>query len=115
MCDNIKLITKVKSGELTMCKQCNMYQLTYNNLYFEFNNKEFNSFKSYLFNIELEYWEHKYACPKIQRKIPIPSLQKNLYLVFNRQEINELKTLVSSNKKDEFLDFQDIDYKLIIN
>jgi hypothetical protein len=117
MCHKLKTLVKVKSGELSLCKACNSYQLQFNNLFFELNTEEFDAFKNYVFNIELDYWEHKYACSKMKRKIPIPSLQKNLLLIFSRQEIKELKALLSLESHSEYptIDINDIDYTLIIN
>ena len=53
----------------------------------------------------------------MKRKIPLPSLQENLVLMFNRQEVTELKTLFSlkNNGYNEILKLQEIDYMLIVN
>ena len=118
MCHNIKIIAKVKSGQLFMCSQCQTYHLEFNNIYLEFNKKEFEQFKSYILEIEMDYWECKYARSKIKRKIPIPSIQSNLVLMFKRQEIKELRVLLSGASKDvfnTFLSLNDIDYTLILN
>lgn len=117
MCHKLKTIGKVKSGELSLCETCKSYQLQFNNLFFELNAEEFDAFKDYVFNLELDYWEQKYACSKMQRKIPIPSLQKNLLLIFNKQEIKELKTLLTLKSQPKYpnIDVNDIDYTIIIN
>lgn len=118
MCNNIKTISKVKSGELSICYQCHTYHLEFNNIYFEFNLEEFEQFKMYILDIEIDYWEHRYASAKVKRKIPIPSLQQNLVLMFERQEIRELQILLTSTIKDVFrtyLNTDDIDYKFILN
>ncbi|WP_194766882.1 DUF6686 family protein [Tamlana sp. I1] len=119
MCNNhIKVLSKVKSGELSLCIKCQVYHLEFNNIYLELNKNEFMQFKNYLNTIEIDYWEHKYACAKVKRKIPIPSMQNNLVLMFKRQEIYELKRLFSGIKTDVFsahLDITDIDYMFILN
>lgn len=118
MCDSIKTISKVKSGELSICCQCLIYHLEFNNIYLEFDQKEFEQFKTYILDIEMDYWEHKYASAKVKRKIPIPSMQQNLVLMFKRQEINELKTLllnISNHIYTTELKTKDIDYTLILN
>ncbi len=118
MCNNIKTISKVKSGELSICAQCHIYHLEFNNIYLEFNQKEFEQFKAYILDIKMDYWEHKYACAKVKRKIPIPSMQENLVLMFRRQEILELQALLTHISKDIFLrslKTKDIDYTLILN
>ncbi|MDO6760473.1 hypothetical protein Q4566_09715 [Tamlana sp. 2_MG-2023] len=119
MCrEHIKVLSKVKSGELSLCKECKVYHLEFNNIYLELTQVEFDKFKDYVENIEIDYWEHKYACAKVRRKIPIPSMQPNLVLMFKRQEINELKALVNPVNTDVFgtsLYISDIDYTLILN
>ncbi len=118
MCHNIKTISIVKSGELSICLQCDRYHLEFNNIYLEFNRKEFKKFKAYILDIKMDYWEHKYAFAKVKRKIPIPSMQQNLILMFKRQEILELQALLTHMSEDIFLTLlrtKDIDYTLILN
>lgn len=116
MCHNLEIVSKVKSGELCLCKHCNIYHLEFNNIYFEFSFQQFNYFKAYILGVDCQFWEQKYACAKFKRKIPIPSMQDNLVLMFNRQEIEELKTLVSCKKStNPILNVDDIDYAFILN
>lgn len=119
MCrEHIQVLSKVKSGELSFCTQCGVYHLEFNNIYLEFNEGEFQQFKDYVEDIEVDYWEHRYACAKVKRKIPIPSMQSNLVLMFKRQEINELKVLFNFNYPEvleKALYVSDIDYTLILN
>lgn len=115
MCNQLKTIAKSKSGELTKCLNCNIFHLTFNNIYFEFNEKHFYQFKEYVLNIEIEYWEQKYPCQNVKRKIPLPTLHQNLILIFNRQEITELQLLFSKKKKSAFINVDDIDYTFILN
>ncbi len=119
MCNsNVKILSKVKSGELSLCTSCKIYHLEFNNIYLEFGKKEFRQFKNYILDIEIDYWEDRYASAKIKRKIPIPSMQPNLVLMFKRQEIKELQRLLSQINKniyDVYLNINDIDYKFISN
>ena len=117
MYNNIKTIGKVKSGELTVCLKCNHYHLTFNNIFFEFTKKEYIQFKKYIFQLNTEYWNENYPCPKVKKNIPIPTLQGNLVLLFNQQEIEELKKLLSSKivKEYEQISVEEIDYSFIQN
>ncbi|OUS02554.1 hypothetical protein A9Q86_03365 [Flavobacteriales bacterium 33_180_T64] len=117
MCHNIRTISIVKSGELSICENCNVYHLEFNNIYFEFTIQQFKQFKDYLDAIEIGFWERKYTCSKMKRKIPIPSIQNNLVLMFNRQEIKELQCLFSldANSSTKLLLLSEIDYTLIVN
>lgn len=117
MSHNIKTISRCRCGELSICPQCNVYHLMFNNLFFELTPQELSKFRNYLFNIELDYWEQKYACARIKKKIPIPSSQHNLVLMFNRHEIEELKSLFvrRKNVENHYLEASEIDYKIILN
>ena len=117
MCNSLTTIARVKSGILTFCKACNMYHLEFTNIYLEFTKEQFEEFKAYLLTIEIAYWEHKYAGVNIKRKIPIPTTQNNLILLFNRYEIEELITLFCSTptSKKVLLDVSQIDYTLVMN
>ena len=117
MSKKIKLVGKVKSGELTLCTKCNHYHLTFNNIFFEFTEKEYIQFKKYILHLDTSYWNENYPCPKVKKNIPIPTLQGNLVLLFNQQEIEELKKLLSSKivRKYEELSVEEIDYNFIQN
>lgn len=117
MCRTIRTLGKTISGDLTFCIECKQYHLSFNNIFFDFNKEELDQFKKYIFNLDIDYWEEEYECPKFKRNIPIPSLQRNLILLFNRQEIEELKRLLSydSNNPMKYIRLDEIDYKIILN
>lgn len=116
MCHNLEILSIVKSGELSFCKECHIYHLEFNNIYFEFTVQQFEYFRAYLLGIDSQFWEQKYACASFKRKIPIPSMQDNLVLMFNRQEIEELKILIRSEKGNSpILNVDDIDYTFVLN
>ena len=95
----------------------NVYQLIFNNLFIELNTLEFKAFKSYLFNLEVNYWEHQHCHNKLERKIPVPTTQHNLLLLFSRQEVTELKALLTFQAayRKKWLNVDDINYKLYLN
>lgn len=118
MNQRIKLLSKTKSGDLSFCEEYKQYHLCFNNTLFCLNKRELERLKRYINQIEVMYWEHKYCSPKIRRKIPLPTKQHNLYLMFNRQEIEELRVLLDIKKdvsSTKLLRLDDIDYTLIIN
>ncbi|MGB1312111.1 MAG: DUF6686 family protein [Bizionia paragorgiae] len=115
MCHSLKILSKGKSGSLSVCQDCDIYYLEFNNLYFEFNNEQFKQFRCFLLKVDSTYWETKYANADINRKIPIPSEQENLVLMFNRFEIEELKDLILNKKSSRFLTVDDIDYRFFLN
>lgn len=118
MCrDSIKILSRVPSGELSFCSECRVFHLEFNNIYLELKQSDFKQFKDFIINIEIDYWENKYACSKVQRKIPIPSMQPNLVLMFKREEIKELQSLFNLENRAEIsvLNLGDIDYTFILN
>ncbi|BAO74683.1 DUF6686 family protein [Winogradskyella sp. PG-2] len=120
MGNKVILLARVKSGELHFCQDCKAFHLIFNNLFFAFTPKELDELRSYVNGLEVDYWEHKYGCTNLVRKIPIPTSQENLALMFNRQEVSELKTLLAFDKNSkmkvsELLNICDIDYNFILN
>jgi hypothetical protein len=115
MCQGLKIISKVRSGELTFCKSCNCYHLEFNNLYFELNAFDLKKLKNFLLKIDVDYWERQYTHTNFKRKIPITSVHHNIVLMFNRYEIEELKTLLLKQKANVILNVDDIDYQFILN
>ena len=117
MCLNVKRIGQTNNGFLTKCSSCKLYHLTYNNILFEFTLEEFESFKNYLKNIEVDYWEDKYAKNTIARKIPIHTVQQNLFLMFTKNEIESLKKLVLGTPINNYtiINTTEIDYHFNLN
>lgn len=117
MCDDFKTIAKNNFGQLNYCLCCNVYHLTFNNIFLEFNEKEMERFKEYISSVDFEYWDAKYNKVVLNRKIPIQTMQQNLALVFNKQEINALKSLIMQTTKKPFssLKVLDIDYLFYLN
>ena len=117
MSKKIKLLAKVKSGELTVCLDCNHYHLTFNNIFFEFTYEEYVYFKKYINQLDTAYWNENYPCPRVNKNIPVPTLQGNLVLLFNQQEIEELRILFNDGDYQEYkeISIKDIDYPFIQN
>lgn len=115
MCHSLKLLSKTKSGEFSFCKTCKIFHLEFNNLYFEFTPKQYHTFKKYILALDCQFWERKYECACLKRKIPIPSQQENLILMFNRYEIEEMRALINPKNGIKLIGLNSIDYKIILN
>ncbi|QTD39267.1 hypothetical protein JL193_03645 [Polaribacter batillariae] len=100
-----------------MCTRCKIYNLVYNNIFFQFNEEQLNHFKEYISKIDIDYWLDFSACTTQRRKIPVQTFHQNLILVFDLHEINELKTLlgIKNTEKEKILSPADIDYTLVLN
>ncbi len=116
MCKNITSIIKTRAGILYKCNECDLYQLVYKNILLEFTAKEFESFRSYL-----EFLETKHNDKGVEyttnHKIPIPTLQQNLFLIFKKQEFEDLKKLVFGPLKQQYhiLKGHEIEYQFLKN
>jgi len=117
MCHAVQVLSKNVHGELAYCENCKKFQLSFNNLYLEFTDEELLNFDTYLTNIDVDYWDCKFAKSAKKRVIPIYTMQKNLSLVFTKQEFDALQDLVRLNKKEPqaSLTVLDIDYTLLLN
>ncbi|OAD46186.1 hypothetical protein LPB303_04445 [Polaribacter atrinae] len=100
-----------------MCKDCNNYNLVFNNIFFQFDKEQLNKFKEYVAEIDINYWLDYSASTTQRRKIPVPTFHQNLVLVFDSYEIEELKILlgISKGNKNKMIATADIDYTLILN
>lgn len=117
MCQNSKIISRVKNGELSVCKGCENYNLIFNNIFFQFDKNQLVQFREYISNLDTEYWLTYNSCTTQKRKIPVSTLHQNLNLIFDVYELEELKVLLKINKniKKGVLSALDIDYTLILN
>ncbi|PPK96574.1 hypothetical protein LY01_00397 [Nonlabens xylanidelens] len=117
MCNKVKTLAKNKQGQLSYCTGCKVYKLIFNNLNFELYPKQFRNLRAYVNEIEVEYWEIKHDRMPMKRKIPIPSTQQNLTMMFDKHEIVLLKSLLNEEtvKPMETLAITDIDYTLFLN
>ncbi len=117
MCHKTITLAKNCDGHLSFCPNCNVYHLTFNNIYIELTEAEMLTFRKFIDQVAVDYWETKHNRTVLQRKIPIQTMQQNLTLVFNKQEFSALKQLVKQNTKKPFSALQvlDIDYTYFLN
>lgn len=117
MCHKIKTIAKNCYGQLSFCRDCKVYHLTFNNIYIELTKREMKAFQDYVTEINIEYWEDKYDTMPIKRKIVIKTMQHNLSLLFNRSELAAFKSLLFEHTKKPGCPLRvfEIDYTLFLN
>jgi hypothetical protein len=116
MCKNSKIISSVKIGELSVCNSCGLYSLLFNNLSFQFNKKQLLHFRTYVDNLDIDYWMDYYGSSTKKRKIPITTMHENLVLLFTEDEIETLKLLLMlKDKPKQNIPASEIDYNLILN
>jgi len=117
MCQKSKIIARVKNGELSMCRSCENFSLTFNNILFQFDKSELMQFRDYVSKIDIDYWLTYPACKMQKRKIPVETFNQDLFLIFDEYEIEELKTLLGISTYDNQapLSAGDIDYPFFLN
>ena len=115
MCKKIKYLNQTQNGLLIQCGHSACYQLVFTNLNFNLTQTEFDSLKSYLSQIDSDYWEKEYENSIYERKIPIPTLQTNFIILINRDELEELLVLLDYKNEKQLLKSIEIDYKMIYN
>lgn len=114
MCQ-FKILRKSTNGILLFCDHSNSFQLSYKNLLIDLSSCELLEFIKYFKKINCPYWEKEYVNSIYEKKIPIPTNQRNLMVMMNVSEIQEILFLVGNFKSCHFLKVDDIDYKLVLN
>lgn len=114
MC-TLNILNRTNNGLLFFCQHSALYNLSFNNLTFNFEPSEFDRFRVYLNTIDATYWEKEYEHSIYEKKIPIPTLQTNFIILLNRYELEELKILVDFSHRARLLEPEEINYKMIYN
>ncbi|MEN1785535.1 MAG: DUF6686 family protein, partial [Bacteroidota bacterium] len=105
------------NGMLFRCDLCKMYHLSFGQFYLELTKDELKHFKTFLHQIDPEHWYENYQRCALKRKIPIPTLQCNLFITLHHTELEELKHLLAFDtyKGESMVAAMDIDYTIMLN
>lgn len=114
MCQ-LKTLNKTTNGVLFFCLKNRTFNLSFNNLTFNFNQKELFDFIAFIEKIDCDYWEKEYENSIYSKRIPIPTLQTNFIILLDRQEVEELRFLLNFKKSESYLKLHQIQYPLILN
>jgi len=116
MCCNFTKVKETKNGSLIYMNNCKKFQLSFNNLHFSLDSIELESFKVFLRKVDIGYWEKEYENSIYNKKIPIPTLQKNFIILIDRYELFELLSLLDfDTEKKGFLTYKDFDNNINFN
>lgn len=116
MCCNFTKVKETKNGILIYMNNCKKFQLSFNNLHFSLDIIELQTFKDFLRKVDIGYWEKEYENSIYNKKIPIPTLQKNFIILIDRYELFELLSLLDfDTEKKGFLTYKDFDDKINFN
>ena len=115
MC-KVNYLKRTKDGILLFCYHSEMYQLLFKNINFNLTLNELECFSKYISTIDEQYWLLEYRNSIYNKHIPIPSLQENLILLLDLNDLFELRELLNYQSKSiKFLSFREIDYKVMMN
>ena len=112
-CQNV--LNRTTNGVLLHCNFREKYQLSFKNFVFDFSYNEMKIFTDYINKIDVAYWENEYCNSIYEKKIPIPIQQDNFILLFDREELEELRFLVGFTNQNKFLSTAEINYQVILN
>ena len=118
MCKKLIKINQNKCGELHYCPAYQLYHLIFNNFHLMLDKTQYESFKTYVSEIDLKFWLDKFSDTLVKRKIPIPTQQENLILVFDIHEFIQLKSLFFEHQNHKgllYLSTDQIEYQNTLN
>ena len=116
MCTTLRFLNRTKNGCFTFCDHSKLFQITFNNLCFEFYEWELENFKTYLSALTESEWDSPYADTINSGKIPISVGNKYFIILVSEEELFELRTLLNSeDKMIPILRAKDIEYRYIEN
>ena len=118
MCEKLIKIKQNECGELHYCPAHQLYHLMFNNFHLMLDEEQYESLKTHVSEIDIEFWLDKFSDTLVKRKIPIPTHQENLILVFDIHEFIQLKSLFFNHQNHEdllYLSTDQIEYQNIFN
>ena len=107
------IIKKNGFGQLSFCKECNLFYIKFSSVLIELTQKEFIAFHSVVKDIDTGYWERLNKYSHDSRIYPISTSQQNLVLIFNKRELQALKELVliTKSERESYVSLFDISQK----
>lgn len=94
-----KTINQTENGQIFKCSTCNKIHVEFNNLNFNFSEEEYEYFADYVMKLNGEEWEYKNRNSTYKRKIIVRIGHKNLNILLNNSELQELKNLFNITDK----------------
>lgn len=94
-----KVSNKTENGKVFKCSNCEAIHIEYKNLNFNFSEEQYKHFADCILELDGIEWEHKNRNSHYRRKIIIPIGHKNVNVLLNNVELQELKQLFSYKKK----------------
>ncbi len=94
-----EIYSETRNGKVFRCSSCNQIHIEYKNLNFNFSNAEYDFFANYFLKLDGDLWEERNKDTHYSRKIIVPVSHKNLNIILNKEELEELKILLGDKRK----------------
>ncbi|MCX7987786.1 MAG: hypothetical protein N2662_12685 [Bacteroidales bacterium] len=88
-------LSETQHGLILKCYTCNKIHLEYNNIYIDFEEEGFYQFCQYFNDLNPTFWEEVNRKSILRRRIIVPVGHQSIHLLFNSQEVEELKLLLN--------------------
>lgn len=89
-----KVIQETANGKVFRCNQCNKIHIEFKNLNFNFTKGEYDYFANYFKKLKGAHWEAMNCDSIYERKIIVPVGHKNINVLLNSEELEELRRLL---------------------
>ncbi len=90
-----KIISQISNGRVFVCGNCDKIHIEFYNFLYSFNEEEYCFFKSRIEQIDGCYYESQNAQLSYKRKIVVPLGHRNVSMLLNQSELEELQLLLS--------------------
>lgn len=97
-----KVMNQTENGKVFRCSGCNKIHIEYKNLNFNFSEDEYENFINYFKELNGPYWESVNANIEFEKKIIVPIGHKNINMLLDNRELEELKQLFSRPITNQF-------------
>lgn len=113
------IISKTSNGKIFKCSKCNAIHIEFKNLNFNLNEIEFKRFAHYIQKLDGEEWEAKNKHSLFSKKIFLPVGSGYFNAIFNNDEFNEFKRLLSCKKECqsdwEIMNLRKLKFNTVLN
>nr|WP_319399072.1 DUF6686 family protein [uncultured Carboxylicivirga sp.] len=114
-----KIISQTRNGRVFLCSSCDKIHIEFYHFLFSFDEEAYCFFKDNISKIDGSYYESINADLDYRRKIIVPLGHRNVSMLLNRKELNELQSLLASRyfygRTDCFLSLKEIGVPIIAN
>ncbi|MBS2100447.1 DUF6686 family protein [Carboxylicivirga linearis] len=90
------IISQTSNGKVFICNKCDKIHIEFYHFLFSFDEEAYAFFKDNIAQVDGAYYENVNAGLNYRRKIVVPLGHRNVSMLLNQKELNELKLLLST-------------------